>query len=261
MILEGPSFFLLLLAFFLIAVLYSSAGFGGGSSYLAILGLALAQLSPEASIEEVAEIRGLALLCNLVVVSGSCLLFYRQGLLNIRWFLPFIAGSVPLAFLGARFRLDYELFFVLLGVSLVLASVPLFFSMVKKRDKETRLSGLSSGALGGAIGFLSGLVGIGGGIFLAPLLHLIRWKTAETVAALASFYIGINSLAGLAGLWSSGQWKLPGGRSVLLILVVFVGGQIGVRFTLKRIDPLLIRRITAVLVLLVGIRILMQTFS
>ena len=261
MILDSPYYLLLLITFFLIAGLYSSVGFGGGSSYLAILGLVLAEINPEASSQQIAEIRGLALLCNLVVVSGSCLLFYRQGLLKFRWFLPFIIASVPLAFFGARFRLDYQVFFVLLGISLVVASIPLFFSMAKGKETKTSLGKISSGLIGGGIGFLSGLVGIGGGIFLAPILHLIRWRTAEIVAALASFYIGINSVAGLMGLWSSGQWDLPGNKSLFLILAVFAGGQIGVRFTLRKIDPLLIRRITAVLVFLVGIRILLQTFS
>ena len=260
--LEPLTYTTIFLLFFLIASVYSSAGFGGGSSYLAVLGLLLSEYSPEATVAEVSEIRALALLCNLIVVGGSCWVFYQKGLLKTRLFLPFVISSVPLAFLGARIAMDYRAFFILLGVLLVGAAIPLLINRNSQGDeKKTHLNTFSKAGMGGGIRFLSGLVGIGGGIFLASLLHLIRWKSATLIAALASFFIGINSLAGLVGLWSSGQWNSPNLQGFGLLLAVFVGGQLGVRWTTKKLKPIYIRRTTAVLVLLVGIRILYQSLS
>lgn len=261
MSLDPSTYLLLLLGFFLIATIYSSAGFGGGSSYLALLGLVLLNESPAANSDQIAAIKGLALVCNLVVVGGSSLVFYRQGLLQSKLFLPFVIFSVPLAFWGATFRLEYSLFFGLLGTLLVMASIPLLISFNTDKASKKPLSSLQRGGLGGGIGFLSGLVGIGGGIFLAPILHLMRWESAQKIAALASFFIGINSLAALIGLWGSGQWINPEPRDWGLVLAVLLGGQLGVRWTTRKIRPVIIRRTTAILVLLVGIRILYQSLN
>ena len=261
MSLDPSTYLLLLLGFFLIATLYSSAGFGGGSSYLALLGLLLLHENPAANSDQIASIKGLALICNLVVVSGSSVVFYRQGLLKSKLLLPFVVFSVPLAFWGATLRLDYEVFFILLGSLLIIAAIPLLVSFRSDEKSAKTLSSLQRGGLGGGIGFLSGLVGIGGGIFLAPILHLMRWESAQKIAALASFFIGINSLAALIGLWGSAQWNSPQPQDWGLVLAVLLGGQLGVRWTTRKIRPLIIRRTTAVLVLLVGIRILYQSLN
>src|SRR4051812_35199075 len=164
---------LLITSFFIIALVYSSVGFGGGSSYLAILGQSIFAFSQP-------EIKATALFCNIVVVTGGVLIFYKEGKISIKELWPYIVASVPLAYLGGYWRLDERSFFLLLGFTLILAAVLLWlqpekFEANKVIVKETTPSKL---ALGGSIGFLSGLVSIGGGIFLSPALHFLRWLDA-----------------------------------------------------------------------------------
>ncbi len=235
----------LTISFFVISLVYSSVGFGGGSSYLAlmaVMGVAKETMRPS------------ALLCNIVVVIGGAYIFWKEGHLDLRKSWPFIVASVPFAFIGGYWPISEHNFFILLGSTLVLASIALW---VQPSDGEKKLLenlplnlGVSAG-----VGLLSGLVSIGGGIFLSPILHLSKWDNARKISALASVFILANSISGLAGQFlrsASIDWKfiLP------LLIAVLVGGQIGSRLGARRFNPLYIRRITAALILIAGLNIL-----
>ena len=246
------SIFILCILFFVIATLYSSVGFGGGSSYLAILALIAVSFF---------EMRSLALLCNIIVVSGSTYWYIKKGHFKISEFLPFIVSSIPMAFLGASFKLSENLFFVILGIVLMMASFFLIWqTKISAKVDEKRTASYSSVfnyILGAAIGLLSGMVGIGGGIFLAPILHYFKWGTSLKIAALASFFILVNSISGLGGLVFSGTFEVPIWTLVFLGLAVFIGGQVGVRLSFVKLSPKGIKLLTALLVFIVGLRIIL----
>ncbi|SDB54593.1 hypothetical protein SAMN03097699_2038 [Flavobacteriaceae bacterium MAR_2010_188] len=245
------SIYILGIAFFAIAFLYSSVGFGGGSSYLLLLALFFVS---------VPFIRTTALLCNITVVSGSVLLYYRKGLLDFKKFLPFVLISIPTAFLGARFKLTERTFFIILGISLIAAAVLLLWRSLNANTNHTTKDypPFTSWLFGGAIGFLAGLVGIGGGIFLAPVLNLMKWEKPIKIAALASFFILVNSISGLVGLYTSDNFEFNLKDSLILILAVFLGGQVGIRTSLKWFDGNKIRIITAILIIVVAVKILID---
>ena len=242
------TYFLLFFGFFSIATFYSSVGFGGGSSYLAFLSLfAFSFLF----------IKSNALICNLVVVSGSTYLFYKSGHFSFKDFFPFIITSIPMAFIGALFKLDEKIFFILLGVTLIFSAISLFYQALRKKSSSFKVyPKYLSYVLGGIIGLLSGLVGIGGGIFLAPLLHHLQWGKPLKIAALAAFFILVNSTSGLLGLWVNNTLEVSWATTLTLLLAVFLGGQLGVRVSLKIASPKAIRIGTAILVILVGLRVL-----
>jgi uncharacterized membrane protein YfcA len=235
---------ILLPIFFFIAVIYSAAGFGGGSSYLAVLALFPLEFT---------EIRIVALLCNVVVVSGSVYVYYKKEVLKIKEVLPLVLWSVPLAYLGGSLRINQHVFFIILGITLFIASIAM---LIQKPQNTIKLSPFINTAIGGSIGFLSGLVGIGGGIFLSPLLYLYNWNTAKIIAATTASFILVNSIAGLIGQVLSNGLAVDLRAICLLLITVLIGGQIGSRITTSRINPLYIRRITAFLILFVSLRIL-----
>lgn len=239
---------LLALCFVAISFTYASVGFGGGSSYLAILALAGLPFQ---------EIRLTALLCNIIVVSGGVWIFHLNKQLDWRKILPLVAMSIPAAFLGATMRIGQEAFFTLLGLSLLLAAALLWFQ--PQRPDEAAIAApqpLRDGLLGGGIGLLSGMVGIGGGIFLSPLLHFFRWDTARKIAATASVFILVNSVSGIAGQLAHLPSEVHWNRIALLGAAVLIGGQAGSRISITYFNPLLIRRLTAVLVLVAGLEVL-----
>lgn len=251
MLLEIESLVVLCISFFIVATLYSSVGFGGGSSYLALLTLFLVSFF---------AIRSIALVCNLVVVSGSTYLYFKHGHAKLKDFLPFVVTSIPMAFLGASFRLKEEVFFIILGCSLIVSSILLTwqtYTKVKDSDTVKTYPSYFSYVIGGAIGLLSGMVGIGGGIFLAPILNHMKWAKSIKIAALASFFILVNSISGLGGLITAHTLDLPLTETLVLVGAVLLGGQVGIRVSLKRLSPKGIKRITALLVFLVGIRVLL----
>lgn len=249
-----PTDQLLLVAglFFTVAVLYSSVGFGGGSSYLAILTFFLADQY---------LIRSHALICNISVVSIGALLAFKDGSLSMKKALLYTAFSVPAAFAGAMLRLTDRTFFIILAISLVLSSIGLFVQVFlirsdqSKNETEKKWQPL---ALGGVIGYLSGMVGIGGGIFLSPIVNLLRWETARAMAGIASFFILANSLAGLLGLTYADNLAIDWSLAGILILVVVIGGFIGGKIKSSKLKSSHIKGLTALLVLVVAIRLLIK---
>jgi len=248
MLLDIETTALLFFGFFIIATLYSSVGFGGGSSYLALLSLFGLSFF---------FIRSNALICNLLVVSGSTYLFYKNGHFSMKDFLPFIIASIPMAFIGALFKLDEKVFLIILGITLIFSAVFLVYQAMRKGLRKAKeYPQFMSYVLGAGIGLLSGLVGIGGGIFLAPVLNHLRWGKPVKIAALSAFFILVNSASGLIGLFFNDTLEISWSTTLVLLAAVLLGGQLGVRISLKKASPRAIRFGTAILVLIVGLRIL-----
>lgn len=239
----------LIASFFVVSVLYSSVGFGGGSSYAALLA---------ACGIDIYLVRMTSLLCNITVVTGNTIRFSAGNYVPWRKIIPLTAVSVPLAFMGGLMSIDEHLLLITLGAALITAGA---LSVIK--FKETQKPVLSKGAesavtlISGAItGYLAGMVGIGGGIFLAPILLLVKWDTPKRIAAAASFFILANSIAGLFGQLVNGHFNVDWAFVLPLAAAVLVGGQIGVRLTVKRLSPRLVKAMVGLLIIFVGARIL-----
>lgn len=242
----------LVVAFFVAALLYASVGFGGGSTYTALL--ALAEI-------DYRLLPLLSLACNIVVVAGSSLRFARAKVTPWRNALLLTGVAAPAALLGGVTPIDEATFLTILGASLVLTALTL---LLRPRDMVTgappRFAGLMP-VLAVPLGYLAGLVGIGGGIFLAPFLHLTRWDSARAIAATASLFILVNSLFGLAGqLLKGGTGRLGAAIDfgLPLLVAVAIGGQIGSLLALKYLPQRWIRYGTAALTAWVGGRLLLN---
>lgn len=241
----------IIILFFTVAILYASVGFGGGSSYLAILALTAIAFT---------QIKATALLCNIVVVFGNVLLFHQQKKLDYKKIIPLVLISIPLAFLGGKLKISQYLFFILLGFTLLFASITMWLSkkIISSDEKQSTTNTTKNVAFGGFIGFISGLVGIGGGIFLAPLLHLTNWDSPKKIAATASFFILVNSIAGLFGQFSNSDFSMDWSLTLILLITVFFGGQIGNRMSKNYLTPIQLKKATAILIAFVSIRILLK---
>jgi uncharacterized membrane protein YfcA len=237
-------------AFLLTALLYASVGYGGGSTYNALLAL---------SGVDYRLLPGIALACNIVVVTGGSIRFARAGITPWRGALLLTAIAAPAAFLGGLTPIGEGAFMTLLGGSLVVTALTMLIP-VGEREGERSRNARWMPLVAAPIGYLAGLVGIGGGIFLAPLLHLTRWNSARAVAATASLFILVNSLFGLGGqLLKGGGDRLASAVTVglPLLVAVAIGGQIGSLLAAKLLPPRWIRGLTAALTLWVGGRLLL----
>lgn len=241
---------LLAAAFALTALLYAAVGFGGGSTYSALLALAGFdyRLLPV-----------LSLACNVVVVGGSSIRFARAGLTPWRPAALLTAFAAPAAFLGGLTPIAESHFLIILGASLVLTGLTLLASPARAPDGQASRGARWMPLLAAPIGYLAGLVGIGGGIFLAPFLHLTRWNSPRAIAATAALFILVNSLFGIAGqLIKNGPERL--GEAVALGFPLFVaavvGGQIGSLMAVRFLPQTAIRWLTATLTIYVGARLL-----
>lgn len=243
-------FWILVGCFFLIATVYSSVGFGGGSSYLALLALPVWMLTPQV-------IRPVALMCNIVVVSGTAWVFLRRESFRFADWWPYLLPSVPLAWLGGQWKLSDHGFFLLLGFTLIVASVMLW---VRPSNTEQPLSSSvqiwKKVTTSGGIGLLSGLVSIGGGIFLSPLMHFFNWDTPRRISAMAGLFILTNSVSGLLGQLQNGFPELQFSFVFPLLVAVLAGGQAGSRIGAGWFNPLYIRRVTALVVMVAALLIL-----
>ena len=243
----------LCLLFFLVALAYSAAGFGGGSSYLAILALWSIDFQ---------LIKSTALLCNVAVVVGGVYHFYKSGHLPLKkaWQLSLV--SVPLAFLGSYLPMKQATFFLVLGIALTLAALVMCYRLFFEREEPIipadEGNGVAYGIIGGAIGLLSGMTGIGGGIYLSPVLRLGKYDTAKNIAGLSSFFILVNSIAGLAGQAAKHAIVFDLKFTGPLLLAVIAGGQIGALLSAKVLKPRWVAGATAVLILYAGVRMLIK---
>ncbi len=240
----------IIVLFFFIALLYASIGFGGGSSYLAVLALTGMAYT---------QIRSIALLCNIIVVTSNVFLYGKHQLYDWKKVMPLVVLSLPLAFIGGYLKITETLFFILLSGCLLLAAFAMVFS---KRKEEAILpkktSVLMNSGLGGVVGFISGMVGIGGGIFLAPILHLTHWDTPKKIAATASLFILVNSLAGLGGQVFNPQFSIEWEITLILLVTVFLGGLIGQQLSQKLMSPNRLKKSTAILIAFIGLKILLD---
>jgi uncharacterized membrane protein YfcA len=239
---------LLSLLVMLAAALYSSVGHGGASAYLAAM--ALFSLAP-------AVMKPTALCLNLLVASLTTFRFYRAGYFSWRTLLPFAAASVPCAFVGGALTLPTSVYKPIVGVVLLYAAVRLFLHTRAKPDggEDTRTPPLWLAALLGAgIGFLSGLTGVGGGIFLSPLLLLMRWADVRRTAGVSAAFILVNSAAGLLGN-VAGVKSLPAAIPYLAVAAV-IGGLVGSELGSRRLPSPAIRRLLALVLVIAGVKLI-----
>jgi uncharacterized membrane protein YfcA len=239
---------ILSILFFITAILYSSVGFGGGSTYLALL---LIWGVPYTIFPII------ALTCNIIVVSGNCFNYIRAGNLNFKLLMPYLIGSIPLAFIGGSLPVDKKIFEILLFFVLSVAGCLLLFNFKSYDDKKESYKNISyfmSIIIGGILGFISGIVGIGGGIFLSPILFLLKVAKPKHIVTSASLFILINSVFGIIGQLTKNLNFSDMYGYFYLLIAVLIGGQIGNYLNLKILPTRVLALITSALVLFVAIR-------
>jgi len=241
--------------FFITAILYSSVGFGGGSTYLALL---LIWDIPYYIFPVI------ALVCNIIVVTGNSINYLRAGNHNIKLLVPFLIGSIPLAFLGGTLKIDKEIFEILLFLVLSIAGFLLLLNNKAYENKKIiirKLNSIISIIIGSILGFVSGVVGIGGGIFLSPILFLLKADNPKNIVTTASLFILVNSISGVFGqltkenIFSELIIYLP------LFLSVLIGGLLGNYINLKIFSNRVLALITSLLVIFVAIRMGFKIFT
>lgn len=226
------------------ALLYSSVGHGGGSGYLAVM--ALFGFAPEV-------MKPTALSLNIIVAAIATIRYYRAGHFSWRLFRPFVATSIPLAFIGGWIKLPGDIYRTVVGFLLLFAAYQLFKTISKREHDAYKQPGIIVCLLIGAgIGLLSGLTGVGGGIFLSPLLVFLKWAEFRKISGIAAPFILVNSISGLLGHWTR-VTALP--EPVLFFaLAVVVGGLIGSDLGSRRLTTPLLRRLLAVVLVIAGVK-------
>lgn len=241
-------FWILPICFFGVALLYSMVGFGGGSSYLALLVLFDVPLL---------TVPPLALVCNIIVAGGGWIHFKKAGYFNLDKTLPFVVTSIPAAYWGGSHEISISHLSLILGACLFIVAARLALPEPEPKEVSKFIPPgelwIKGSCLGLFLGFLAGLVGIGGGIFLSPIIILMKWFSAKEAAATASFFILLNSISGLLGQMQKNVFDFH--LILPLALVVLVGGQIGSRLGTSKIPSLMLKRILAALVSFVAVRL------
>ena len=244
----------LIILFFITSTIYSSVGFGGGSTYLALL---LLWGIPYTVFPVI------ALSCNIIVVTGNCINYSRAGNLSLKFLAPYLVGSIPLAFFGGSLSLEKGLFEILLFSILFIAGLLLLINFKTYDDNEENYNKIPfpiAVVIGGILGFISGIVGIGGGIFLSPILFLLRAAKPKIIVTAASVFILINSLSGIVGQLTKNQVLEQLLNYWPLLLAVLVGGQIGNFLNIKILPTKILALITSSLVLFVAARMFYKIF-
>jgi len=237
---------LFLVLLFVVAVLYASVGHGGASGYLALMALfGMEQYTMKST----------ALTLNLFVSAVSFYTFYKNGYFKFNILLPFILGSIPMAFLGARVNVDARIYKVILGIFLFVAVVRFFFRP-KEDFRQTKSPVIWLAVLtGGVIGFFSGMIGIGGGIILSPLLLLFHWANVKETAGISALFIFLNSSAGLLGLYFNSRFS-PDPHILLWAAVGLAGGLFGGIMSSNKLSHINLKYLLAMVLLVAGFKLL-----
>lgn len=236
---------LIILAIFLVAVMYSSVGHGGASGYLAVM--AFLAVAPEVT-------RPTALTLNVVVSAIAFARFAYKGGFSWRVFWPFAVASIPAAYIGGSIYLPTSAHKIVLGIVLILTAVRLSLRLSGDGEHPTRPPIAGALALGAAIGLMSGLVGVGGGIFLTPVLLLMKWSEARVAAGVSALFILLNSAAALAGNYSKVA-EMP--EIVWAWLAAsLIGGVIGATLGSNKFGSLTIRRVLAGVLVVAGMKLI-----
>ncbi len=236
---------LIVIAVFVVAVLYSSVGHGGASGYLAVM--AFAAISPNVT-------KPTALILNVFVASIAFLQFYREKHFDWKIFAPFAITSVPLAFIGGMIQLPTNIYKIVLGVVLILAAIRLAINL-KNEDEPTAPKIWLALIIGAILGFLSGLVGVGGGIFLTPVLLLMNWTETKKAAGISALFILVNSISGLAGNYA--QVSQLSSSVFIWIIAAVIGGILGATLGSQKFNSLTLRRILAIVLFFAGVKLIL----
>lgn len=242
---DSPQALGLFALIFIAAVLYSSVGHGGASGYLAAM--ALFGVAP-------AAMKPLALSMNIMVAGLGFARLARAGYFKFNLFWPFAVGSIPAAYFGGAWQLTDTTYRMIVGIALLIAAWRMF---AEHKDDMARRAPPFAGALllGVGIGLLSGLTGVGGGIFLSPILLMLHWTTMRESAALAAAFILVNSIAGLAGYAGSPHAVWPEALWVF-VLVALAGGLLGSELAVRRLAPAILKRLLGVVLIVAAWKML-----
>jgi uncharacterized membrane protein YfcA len=235
-------FYLLL---FVVAFLYASVGHGGASGYLALM--AIYGFAPE-------EMKPTALLLNLFVSMTSFIQFYRGKYFIMRLFVPLAIASVPMAFLGGMITIEADIYKKVLGVLLLFAVARFFFFRNARPDEMKRSNVWGAVIIGAVIGLLSGMIGIGGGIILSPILLLLKWTDQKQTAAISALFIFVNSISGLAGQFVKGITF--NSNMILYVAIAFAGGLAGAYFGALKFKQTILKNVLATVLLLAAYKLL-----
>lgn len=230
---------------FFVAFMYSSVGHGGASGYLALM--AFFSFAPEV-------MRPTALLLNIFVSLTAFIQYYRGGHFSLKLFLPFAVASVPAAFLGGLIIIDARLYKTILGILLLFSVIRLIglkFNNIEKFKKQNLVWSLIIGA---AIGVISGIIGIGGGIILSPVILLLHWGNLKQTAAVSALFILVNSISGMAGLITRGVQMSH--NMTWMIVVAFAGGLLGSYFGAMKAGNFFLKTLLAFVLLLASVKLL-----
>lgn len=230
---------------FFVAFLYAAVGHGGASGYLALM--ALYGVAPE-------EMKQTALVLNLFVSMTSFIQYYRGGYFSKKLFLPIAGASIPLAFVGGMITVEENIYKRILGI-LLLFPIIRFFFFKNVADSELKPHNVSIAIVtGGIVGLLSGMIGIGGGIILSPILLLLQWTNQKQTAAISAAFIFVNSVAGLGGMFTQGISFT--GDMVMYIIVAFIGGLLGAYLGSKKFNQDVLKYVLATVLLLASYKLL-----
>ncbi|MEP5340812.1 MAG: sulfite exporter TauE/SafE family protein [Algibacter sp.] len=242
--LQNEHIYIFLLILPIVSFLYSSVGHGGASGYLALM--ALFSFAPE-------SMKPTALLLNIFVAGISFYYYYKEGFFNKKLFLSFAIASIPLAFLGGTLEVDASLYKKILAILLIFAILKMLNIFGKESDTIKPIKLWQGLIVGGIIGFFSGLIGIGGGIILSPVILLLHWGKMKEAAAVSALFIWVNSASGLIGQLSSGVVLEK--ESFLLVTIAIVGGIFGGYYGSKKINNQKLRYILAFVLIIACVKL------